>query len=70
MSRSVDPNDPSDFTLVLRVDADRVPRVIRLRRALKNLYRAYGIRCLRISEVKPDLKPASNDGAGGVSPGD
>ena len=52
-----EPSQP-DFRLVLRPRPGGPPPIIRLRRLLKAALRAFGLRCLRVEEIRPD-DPAS-----------
>jgi hypothetical protein len=40
----------SKWSLVVEVELGRVPAIVRLRRALYCLQRAYGIRCIAVDE--------------------
>ena len=46
------------FRLELEALADGVPAVVRLRRALKCLLRAFGLRCRSVADVTPRPQPA------------
>lgn len=45
--------DANDFVLILRPLDKPVPNIIRLRRLLKALGRAYGLRCVSVTEKYP-----------------
>ena len=45
--------EPETYTLTLKGTGSGPPTIIRIRRALKYLLRACGLRCVAISEVKP-----------------
>jgi hypothetical protein len=52
-------SQPEQYRLTVQVPNDRLPAAVRLRSALKNLLRAWGIKCTSIEEVKP---PAATGG--------
>jgi hypothetical protein len=58
------PSDQPRFHLVLRSEALPVPAVLRLRRLLKVLKRAYGFQCLMIEEVSLDPSTPRPDATG------
>jgi hypothetical protein len=53
---------PGDYVLTLRPLAGPVPVRLRLRRALKCLLRAFGLRCVAIREVRSSAPPVEERG--------
>jgi hypothetical protein len=58
------PDAQPRYRLTLRSEPLAVPPIIRLRRLLKALRRAYGFQCLTVEEVSLDPSPAQPDATG------
>jgi hypothetical protein len=52
----------TDYRVTLRPLKDSVPAAVRMRRALKLLGRAFGLRAVRVEELPPDTPPAAPGG--------
>jgi hypothetical protein len=54
------PNDTESFCLILRPlqTGEQPPPIVRLRRLLKRLLRAYGLRCVRVEPIRTRSRKA------------